>query len=513
MTSTAADERAVHVAGVATWLRVGLEIHLELATRAKMFSPAPNAAHPDNWDAAPNTLCDPIVLGMPGALPKANEHAIEMAARVGLALGCELPDTTKWDRKSYYYPDLPKNYQISQYDAPLCGAGSADFPAGEGVDPPRRPVRIRRAHLEEDAGKLMHEAPGGKPIDHSIVDFNRAGTPLLEIVTEPDITSPEQAVAFGQWLRSTCRHLGVSEAVMQRGQMRFEPNINVTIEKEGVLHETPIVEIKNLNSFRALEAAIAYEHRRQVEAFLETGAANRPGAKETRGWDDDRGVSLRQREKEEAHDYRYFPDPDLVPVRITRAWRERLEADMPELPLARRDRYVRELGVEPEHAQALIADAALTAFFESAVGTGARPPRAAALLLNEGAKRANERSVSVANLGVGPEQLRDIGDMLESEKIGSSGADKLFGLCMESDADAAALAEENGLLQVSDAGALEQYVEEVVADPANAKAVADVAAGKDKAIGALMGAIMKRSQGQANPKVVTELIKKRLRSE
>ncbi|MDX1565979.1 MAG: hypothetical protein R3236_11260, partial [Phycisphaeraceae bacterium] len=273
------------IEGLRTRLLVGLEIHVELSTRSKMWTGAANVAHVDHEDAEPNSLVDPVVMGLPGTLPVMNRRAVEMSIRVGLALGCAIATRCKWDRKSYCYPDLPKNYQISQYDLPLCGEGVLEAPLDD-EDSQRRPVRIRRAHLEEDAGKLLHEAPGGRPIDGSIVDLNRAGTPLLEIVTEPDINSAQQAVAFGRALRNIVRHLDVSEAVMQRGHMRFEPNINVIIEKDGREYATPIVEIKNLNSFKALRDSIEHEHVRQVHQWLEDGKVMGPRMKQTRGWDD-----------------------------------------------------------------------------------------------------------------------------------------------------------------------------------------------------------------------------------
>ncbi|MFW6060091.1 MAG: Asp-tRNA(Asn)/Glu-tRNA(Gln) amidotransferase subunit GatB [Phycisphaeraceae bacterium] len=498
-------------AGLTTRLMVGLEIHVELATRSKMFTSAPNVAHPDYGDAEPNTLTDPVVLGMPGTLPVINRRAVELAMKVGLALGCAIPERTKWDRKSYYYPDLPKNYQISQYDMPLCGEGAVEIPLPTEDDPDAtKTVRITRAHLEEDAGKLLHEWPGGAPIDHSIVDLNRAGTPLLEIVTEPDMTSAEEVVTFARTLRDICRHLGVSEGIMQRGHMRFEPNINVIIERNGREYRTPIVEIKNLNSFRAVEGAVRYEYQRQVEQWLETGEEMTPGSKSTRGWDDAREVTLLQREKEEAHDYRYFPDPDLVELHVDQAWREQVRSELPELPLDKYRRYTRTLGLNAKDSRALLDEPSVCRFFENILALDTDAKRAASLLLNYGAKCANERDARIDQLGITAQQVHDIARLLADDKIGSSAADTLFGLCCDSDDPAEKLAEQKGLMQVSDTGQLEQYVEQVIADPKNEKAVNDIKAGKDKAIGALMGQIMKLSKGQANPKVVTQLIKQKL---
>src|SRR5437762_1284053 len=313
---------------------VGLEIHVQLATRSKMFTAAANG-----FGGEPNSQVDEQVLGLPGTLPVLNKKAVEYSIKTGLALNCRIAPFTKWDRKSYYYPDLPKNYQISQYDLPLCAEGHFDITAEDGAI---KTIRIRRAHLEEDAGKLLHEAPGGHPIDHSIVDLNRAGTPLLEIVTEPDLTSPKQVMIFAQELQKLVQYLGVSEAQMQMGHMRFEPNINVHITDEsGAVHKTAITEIKNLNSFSVLERATTYEIQRQISEWVETGSL---GRKSTYGWDEGREMTFLQRTKEEAQDYRYFPDPDLVPVVVDDAWLRELKSQVGELPAARRQRYTQSLG-------------------------------------------------------------------------------------------------------------------------------------------------------------------------
>ena len=329
-------------------LKVGLEIHVELQTRSKMFTRTPNVAHPDFEDAPPNTLVDPVVAALPGTLPVMNRAAVEMSMLVGLALGCDIARFSKWDRKNYYYPDLPKGYQISQYDLPLCHDGEFMIRTDEGDD---RRIGIIRAHLEEDTGKLGHDLPGGSTFEGSLVDLNRAGTPLLEIVTHPDFDRAEDVVTFGQELRVLCRFLGVTQGVMQRGHMRFEPNINLEMELEdGRVVKTPIVEVKNLNSFRAVRGAIEHEYDRQEVEWRETGREMGPGAKSTYGWDDEKMVTVLQREKEDAHDYRYFPDPDLVPVVVDDAWLEEVRAQLPELPAARRTRYVDDFGLREKDA-------------------------------------------------------------------------------------------------------------------------------------------------------------------
>ncbi len=498
------------IEGLATRLKIGMEIHVELATRTKMWTSAPNVAHPDNYEAPPNSLIDPIVIGMPGTLPVMNRAAVEMSMKVGLALGCQIAHWSKWDRKSYYYPDLPKNYQISQYDLPLCYEGVIEVPVSEDPAAELTAIRIIRAHLEEDAGKLMHEAPGGAAIDGSIVDLNRAGTPLLEIVTYPDFDSPDVVVSFCRTLRNICRFLGVTEGIMQRGHMRFEPNINVIIEKDGKEFATPIVEIKNLNSFKAVDSAIRHEHHRQVEQWLKDGKVLKPGSKSTRGWDDVRNETFLQREKEEAQDYRYFPDPDLLPVTVTKDWLNTVRDALPELPLQRGTRYVKEWGLSHVDAHFLTEERDVCLYFEAIVEAGVPPKRAAAIMLNNLAKLANERGVLASDLGITPSQVAAIEQLQATSKISSSGAGELYTHCVTGGptVDPSRLAEEKGLLQVSDDGALDAWIDQVIAQ--NDKAVAQIKAGKEQAITALMGGVMKLSKGKANPKVVQEKLRAKL---
>jgi aspartyl-tRNA(Asn)/glutamyl-tRNA(Gln) amidotransferase subunit B len=492
---------------VSVRLIVGMEIHVELACRSKMFTDAPNVAHPDYDDAAPNTLCNPMVIGMPGTLPVINRQAVEMSMLVGLALGCEIASFTRWDRKSYYYPDLPKNYQISQYDHPLCGPGALEIFVGDAAAP--KTVRITRAHLEEDAGKLLHEAPGGGAIDYSIVDLNRSGTPLLEIVTEPDLHSPEEAVAFAQALRNICRWLGVSQGIMQKGHMRFEPNINLEITHQGQVYKTPIVEIKNLNSFKAVEGSIRHEFHRQYAQWEATGEVMKSGSKSTRGWNDATGQTFLQREKEEAHDYRYFPDPDLVPLVVDKPWLDAVRKSLPELPQARLTRYIDALALNPSDARTLVDEPSLGRYFEKLIAQDIEPKKAAAILLNNLARLANARGVSLSELDITPAQVFAIQAMAGENKINSNTADDLYRLCCEDPAaDPQTLAESKGLLQVSDDASLDAWIDQAIAG--NAKSVEAVKAGKQAAIGALVGAVMKLSQGKANPKLVSDRLREKL---
>lgn len=504
--------------GLKTTLKVGMEIHVELDTRTKIWTDAPNVAHPDFFEAEPNSLLSPVVIGMPGTLPVINEQAVRMSILVGLALNCEIARHTKWDRKSYWYPDLPKNYQISQYDQPICGPGYLDIPSKPGSDERSeedpdalKRIRITRAHLEEDAGKLLHELPGGGYSDGSLVDLNRAGTPLLEIVTEPDFETADQTVAFGQMLRDICRHLGVTQGIMQKGHMRFEPNINVIIEKDGQTYKTPIVEIKNLNSFKAVHGAILHEHERQIEKWLEDGVVMGARAKSTRGWDDVKLITTPQREKEDEDEYRYFPDPDLCAVEVSDAMLAECRALLVELPHDRLKRYVGELGLKEIDAKAIIDEPGTTGFFESILAAGADAKDAAKLLRNNLSKLANERGVPPEALSISAAQVAGTIALVGDSKIGSSAVDKLLALCSDSDDSAESLAERGGLMQVSDDSALEAWVDQVLANPKMAQTVEDIRQGKDKAIGAVMGQVMRLSGGSANPQAVTKMIKDKLR--
>ncbi|MCX5689138.1 MAG: Asp-tRNA(Asn)/Glu-tRNA(Gln) amidotransferase subunit GatB [Planctomycetota bacterium] len=486
-------------------LIVGLEIHVELATRTKMFSRALSPACAGQEDAAPNTYIDPVILALPGALPVMNRAALEMSMLVGLALNCAIERNSHWDHKSYFYPDLPKSYQISQYDRPIAGPGWFDLPIVDeqgfpDFAKPSRRVRILRAHLEEDAGKLLHEAPGGFAIDHSIVDYNRAGTPLLEIVTEPDFTSADDVALFCRLLRQVCRALGVTLGVMQKGHMRFEPNINckLTLADGSIVH-TPVVEIKNLNSFKAVKGAIEYELREQPRRWLEDRKVFGKGTKVTRGWDDTSSSTFVQREKEDAHDYRYFPDPDLLPVIVDDAWLTRIAAALPELPLTRYRRCVLEYGITVKEAAQLVEE----------------PVKAIAnTLLQSGMRRANERSCTVDQLGITPAELAELVALREAGSINNQSIDELFGLLCEAASTTTPprnvkdLAAARGLLIVRDDAAMAAWIKQII--DANPAAAADVRAGKLQAAGRLVGEVMKLAAGKADAKTVREELLKAL---
>ncbi len=476
-------------------LLVGLEIHVQLATKTKMFCGCRLG-----FNDPPNSNVCPVCIGMPGVLPVMNKTAYEYAVKAGLALNCQIARFTKWDRKSYYYPDLPKNYQTSQYDLPMSFDGYMDIPLEDGRT---KTIRIIRAHLEEDAGKNLHEG-----LDHSQVDLNRAGTPLLEIVTQPDLNSPEECQILAMELQKLVQFLGISEANMQMGHMRFEPNINLIIREHGQEYRTPICEVKNLNSFRALERSVAYEQWRQLEEWKhDSGYTMENRGKQNRGWDDNRNETVFQREKEEAHEYRYFPEPDLVPVEIDDAWLARIQSEMPELPLTMKKRFIEEYGLSEYDASVLTGNRATADYFDAAIQLGGFPKRIANIITQFGLKIANDRQCGVNELGVTPGQVAKLAGLLEEGTVNASAGAAIFEKMLRDSRDPAEIAQSDNLIQQSDAGALEALVNEVIA--ANAKAFEDFASGgkkAGKARGFLLGQVMQKTKGQANPQVVGQLL-------
>jgi len=442
---------------------------------------------------------------MPGVLPVMNRRAVELALKVGLALDCTVPDFTKWDRKSYYYPDLPKNYQISQYDLPLSANGCLEVPLSDGSI---KKVRVRRAHLEEDAGKNVHDNP-----THTGVDLNRAGVPLLEVVSEPDMNTVEEVMAYARAMQRLVRWLGVSEANMQMGHIRFEPNINLHITRGGRTHKTPIVEVKNLNSFRALERTTAYEIERQYadwQADPEGFAMDKLG-KQNRGYDDQRGVTVFQREKEEANDYRYFPDPDLVPVTVDDAWRDRLAASIGELPLARRARFMEQHGLTFKDADALTQDAPSGDLLDQAAAVGGSAKRLTNLLLGRIAATANERNCTMAQVGVTAGHLAELAGLIDQGKINATAGDKVLERMIAGGGGPLEIARQLNLLAETDTSAIEAWVDQAIA--ANPGPVEQIRRGDKKAkqaFGFLMGAVMKISGGKAPPAAVKSLLERKL---
>ena len=477
---------------------IGLEVHVQLATRTKLF-----CGCPVEFGAQPNSRVCPVCLGLPGVLPVMNRRALELAVRTGLALNCKIAPVTKWERKGYYYPDLPKNYQISQYDLPLCYDGHFDVPVGGQTTR----VRIIRAHLEEDAGKNIHDTPGC-----TLVDLNRTGTPLLEIVTEPDLHSAEQAHAFAVELQRLVTYLGVSEGVMQKGQMRFEPNVNVAIVRDDEEYRTPISEIKNLNSFRALRRAVEYEAERQVRQWrADNGYLYRERPNENRGWNDDQGVTELQRTKEEAHEYRYFPEPDLVPVEVETAWLDGLRASMPELPLQRRARLESEFGLSPEDAEFIAIDLATADLFDAAVQAGGPPKVLAKQFVNVWAKLAHERDAGIAALNVDAARVGELAKLTADGTVSASAANQIAERMLEDNDAPTALAESMGLIQVLDTEQVAAWVEQAVRE--NPEAIQTILTNPKKAKaseGFLRGQVMRASGGKADPKLAGELLAEKI---
>ena len=474
---------------------IGLEIHVELATATKMFCGCPVA-----FGGEPNTRVCQVCLGHPGTLPVPNEKAIEAAARIGLALGCHIAERSIFHRKNYFYPDMPKNYQISQYDVPICSGGSLDITAGAGTVT----VGITRAHLEEDTGKSLHMGGGGRihGADYSLEDFNRAGTPLVEIVSEPDMHSPEEAQAFAKELRAILEVLEVSDIRMEEGSMRFDANVSVAPPGQRGTK----VEIKNLNSLRSLYRALAYEEVRQREVLADGGTIEQS----TRHWDEKAAVTRPLRSKEQAFDYRYFPEPDLVAIEPSATWLAGLERTIPELPPARRARFIAGYGLSAYDAAVLVGDRALAAFFEDAVRAAreAEPKVVANWLANDLVGRLAEADQALGESPVTPGALASLCDLVAQGAISGAQGKEVLAEMVASGGDPVAIVDAKGLRQVSGRGELVGIVEAVIA--ANQDVADRVRAGDAKPIGFLVGQVMKASKGQANPGVVQTLLRELL---
>jgi aspartyl-tRNA(Asn)/glutamyl-tRNA(Gln) amidotransferase subunit B len=467
---------------------IGLETHAQLATASKIFSGAATT-----FGAAPNTLACAVDLALPGTLPVANRGAVERAIRFGLAVGAKVAALSIFARKNYFYPDLPKGYQISQYEIPVVQGGQVDFV----LDGQAKSVRLTRAHLEEDAGKSLHEDFAGM----SGIDLNRAGTPLLEIVSEPDMRSAAEAVAYAKALHTLVVWLGICDGNMQEGSFRCDANVSV--RKPGAPFGTRR-EIKNLNSFRFLQQAIDFEVQWQIER-VEDGL---PIEQATVLFDPDTGETRAMRSKEDAHDYRYFPDPDLPPLVIAPAWVERVRAAMPELPGAMAARFVRDDGLPPYDAQMMTQGLAFARYYEAVRDAGAPAKLAANWLMGEVSKRLNAEERTIDAAPIAPATLAALIRRIVDGTVSNNGARQVFDALWGGAGDVDALIEARGLKQMNDAGALEAIVDEVLAR--NAKSVDEYRAGKDKAFNALVGQVMKASQGKANPAQAGELLKRKL---
>jgi len=468
---------------------VGVEVHAQLRTASKMFCGCTTV-----FGAPPNSHTCPVCLGLPGSLPVINRAAVEMAVRAGLALNCEIGGDNRFARKNYFYPDLPKGYQISQYESPICGPGWIDIAVGGGT----KRIRIKRAHLEEDAGKNVHET--GTTV--SVVDINRAGTPLLEIVTEPDMRSADEVVAYLKGLRDILVYLEVCDGNMEEGSFRCEPNLSLRPVGQEAFGTK--VELKNINSFKYVKDAMEYEIKRQTKVLNEGGTIRQ----ETRLWNIDRGETAVMRSKEEAHDYRYFPDPDLVPLRLDAEWIETCRAGLPELPAARAWRFVSEYGLPEYDAGVLTASKGLADYYERCVKQFTQPKVVSNWVMGELTRELNNSGVDVSASPVTPERLVSLLQLVDKGTVSLKVAREIFPELYAGGKTPEQIIQEKGLTQVSDEGALETIIDDVLAkSPAQ---VAQFKEGKQQVLGFLVGQVMKASKGKANPGKVNELLKKKL---
>ena len=468
---------------------IGLETHAQLSTHSKMFSGASTA-----FGAAPNTQACAVDIALPGVLPVANRGAVERAIRFGLAVGATINRISIFARKNYFYPDLPKGYQISQYELPVVRGGSIRIVTQAG----EKTVRLTRAHLEEDAGKSLHEDFHGM----SGIDLNRAGTPLLEIVSEPDMRSAEEAVAYARTLHALVRWIDICDGNMQEGSFRCDANVSV--RPRGATTLGTRCEIKNLNSFRFLERAIEHEVRRQIEVIQDGGRI----IQETRLYDPDRDETRSMRSKEEAHDYRYFPDPDLLPLTVDETWIERVRSALPELPEGKRERYQSQWGLTAYDAVTLTQSREMADYFEAAVAAGAEPKSAANWIMGDVSAALNRDARGIDASPVASDALAALLGRVRDGTLSGKMAKEVFDAMWAGEGDADAIIEKRGLKQISDAGAIAALVDAVLA--ANPKSVEEFRAGKEKAFNALVGQVMKASKGKANPVTVNELLKRKL---
>ena len=467
---------------------IGLEVHVELKTATKIFCGCEN-----KFGGEPNTHCCPVCTGMPGVLPVLNEKVVQFAAMAGLATNCTIANFSKMDRKGYYYPDLPKAYQISQFDLPICKDGYVDIT----VDGKEKRIRLTRIHMEEDAGKLLHEACAG-----TAVDYNRCGVPLIEIVSEPDMRSAEEAKAFLEALKSIMEYTGVSDCKMQEGSLRCD--VNVSVRPEGQAAFGTRTEMKNLNSFSAVYRAIEAESARQIDILEDGGTIKQ----ETRRFDDARGKSAAMRGKEEAHDYRYFPDPDLVPVVLTDEQIDAFRAMLPELPEAKKQRYINEFGLPEYDAGVLTTNRSIAGFFEGCIEEYNEPKKISNFIMTDLLRLLKEDGIAPEDNPVKPSQLAETLKLIDSGKINISVGKTVFEDVFRTGEDPGNIVDKKGLAQISDTGELRSMIQGIIAD--NPGPVGDYKGGKKKALTFFVGQVMKATRGKANPKIVNEIVREEL---
>lgn len=470
---------------------IGIEIHVQLNTASKIF-----CADSTNFNAGDNENTSPISVGMPGTLPVLNKKVVEFAVKTGLALGCQIRPRSVFSRKNYFYPDLSKGYQISQYDLPICEHGTITFKVGE----QQKTVSITRAHLEEDAGKSIHQG------DYTMINYNRAGIPLLEIVTGPDMNTPQEAAEYGRTIRQIVRYLGVCDGNLEEGSMRCD--CNVSVRKIGETKLGTRTELKNINSFRFVEKAIEYEIERQIDV-VERGEKV---IQETRLWDPDKNKTFTMRSKEDAQDYRYFPDPDLLPLIVTEAMVQKARAELPELPLARRARFVADHGLPEYDAEVLTTERELADYYEEAVKVSGNYKSTSNWIMTEVMRELKQNNADISASPISPSHLGKLIQLIDQGRISGKIAKTVFAEMWTSKKDPETVVKEKGFVQISDTGAIERLVDEVLA--ANVQQVEDHKSGKKKNLfGFFVGAVMKASKGQANPDVVNAILQAKLNGE
>ncbi|MGB9780385.1 Asp-tRNA(Asn)/Glu-tRNA(Gln) amidotransferase subunit GatB [Caldanaerobacter sp.] len=467
---------------------IGLEVHAELLTESKIFCGCST-----KFGSEPNTQVCPVCLGLPGTLPVLNKKVVEYAVKAGLALNCTIANFSKMDRKNYFYPDLPKAYQISQYDLPLCSNGYIEIEVEGGT----KKIGIKRIHIEEDAGKLLHEGTDG-----SLVDYNRAGVPLIEIVSEPDISTPEEAYQYLVKLKSILEYTEVSDCKMQEGSLRVDTNVSV--RPVGTKELGVKIELKNLNSFKAVQKALEYEIKRQIKVLEEGGTI----VQETRRWNEAKGITEPMRTKEEAHDYRYFPEPDLVPIIVTEEWKEEIRKTLPEMPDAKRERFMRQYGLPEYDAKVITSSKKMADFFEKCASNYHSPKIVSNWLMGEFARLLNDTGKEMDEVPVTPDMLIELLKLVDDNVISGSIAKTVFEEMFFTGKDPQSIVEEKGLKQIADEDELRKIVKKVIEE--NPKSVEDYKKGKEKALGFLVGQVMKETKGKANPQLTNQLLKEEL---
>lgn len=470
---------------------IGLEIHAELNTKSKIFCSCST-----EFGAKPNANTCHICLGLPGTLPVLNEEVVNLAVKAGTALNCKINKLNKMDRKNYFYPDLPKAYQTSQFDLPMCSGGHVDII----VDGESKKIRLNRIHIEEDAGKLVHV----EDEDISFIDYNRVGVPLIEIVSEPDMRSVEEAVEFLRTLKAVLEYSDISDCRMEQGSLRCDANIS--IRKVGDEKLNTKVELKNINSFKELQKALEKEEKRQLELY--TFGEEYKIKQETRRWDSGKGKTVPMRSKEDAHDYRYFPEPDLAPIIVKEEQIKKISESLPEMPRAKKERFISSYGLSEKEVDIIIDDRALSKYYEETVAFGANPKTAANWILGDILRLLKEKDLESDKIPVAPKSLKELVDLISSGKISTTAGKEVFEVMFDSGKSAETVVAEKGLSQISDSGELEKIIKDIL--DSNPQSILDYKAGKTQASGYLMGQIMKASKGKANPKVAKELLDKEL---